>query len=165
MAKRSSSGRDVEQLLFCSGPGWEGDGSKETSRCPSNDSRRLTCSKYQCHYCAMKMDPAKTLANEKGLTEYGKAYYEQDDLRRKQMEKAGIISESQSPGEPRKTSPKAEDLPALMLAGLDQIDPKPAKSETESAEIETEQLATSAKVESKPRRVPMRARKLPRSAQ
>lgn len=157
MAKRSSV-VDTERLIFCSGPAWIGDGSKETSRCPSNDSRRLSCSRYQCHYCATKSDPAKTLADANGLTEYGGAYYEQDNEQRIQIKKAGIVS-----GESRKAGPKADDLPALMLAGLDEI--KPDATPNSAATETPDEPKSSATPESKPRRPQMRTRKLPRSAQ
>lgn len=90
MAKRKSVGPDEEKLLFCAGPEMQGDGTKSTSKCPISDSRKLRAVRYQCHYCSTNTDPNKVIADEKGITEYGKQVYHQHSQDLKKIQEAKI---------------------------------------------------------------------------
>lgn len=92
MAKRKYE-PEVEKLLYCSGPNNEGDGTKETSKCPRLDNRKLKCATYRCSYCCSRTDPNKTLVNENGITEYGRKYFDMEFQLRQQKIASPIIEE------------------------------------------------------------------------
>ena len=73
MAKRrkKEASREKERLLHCSGPHWEGDGSKAKSTCPFKQSRVLAATRYQCHCCATKLGVNDILADHNGPTKAG----------------------------------------------------------------------------------------------
>lgn len=62
---------EKEHLIHCSGPDWEGDGSKASSACPFKRSRVLAATRYKCRYCAAKLAPNDIFANHNGPTKVG----------------------------------------------------------------------------------------------
>lgn len=119
MGRKSLTGRDIEQLLYCSGPDWAGDGTKNTSTCPILDNRTVIASRYQCEYCSLKKDPRKVvLVDKSGFTTIGKQYYEEEERKQK------IYLA-------RKTSKKQEDLPPVLETKENQetLDDSPKISE------------------------------------
>lgn len=55
MAKKQT--RSEITLLYCSGPNWEGDGSRATSKCPKHHSGEYPCVKYRCPVCSDAYNP------------------------------------------------------------------------------------------------------------
>jgi len=73
MAKRRRrQSQSEERTVYCSGPEWEGDGSKSTSACPFGHSMTTTATRYKCAHCAAKTGPGDVFADENGLTEAGR---------------------------------------------------------------------------------------------
>jgi len=74
MAKRRKrkTSPAAERTVHCSGPEWEGDGSRASSACPFGHSMQTTAARYKCGHCATKTTPDKVLADENGLTEAGR---------------------------------------------------------------------------------------------
>jgi len=66
MAKRSNN---PERLIYCSGPSWEGDGSKVSSPCQFGASLTTVANRFKCHYCAVGMTPSDIYADENGVVE------------------------------------------------------------------------------------------------
>lgn len=75
MAKSRRRNKEIahekEHLVHCSGPDWEGDGSKATSGCPFKQSLVLTAIRYKCHYCVVKLARDSIFANHDGPTRAG----------------------------------------------------------------------------------------------
>lgn len=69
--RKKDVARDKEHLVHCSGPDWEGDGSKATSACSLKQSRVLTATRYKCHYCVAKLTRDSIFADHDGPTEVG----------------------------------------------------------------------------------------------
>lgn len=72
MAKKRSRKPNTEEIIYCSGPEWEGDGSKSTSACPFKDSKLTTAVEYKCGRCSVKLTPDKIYADSGGITEAGR---------------------------------------------------------------------------------------------
>lgn len=56
-----------ERVVFCSGPQWEGDGSKATSACKFGDSMKTTTDRYKCSYCSTRQTPENIYADADGI--------------------------------------------------------------------------------------------------
>ena len=56
-----------ERTIFCSGPNWEGDGSKETSACKFGESMTTTSERYKCSHCSIRQIPESALADADGI--------------------------------------------------------------------------------------------------
>lgn len=72
MAKKRSRKPNTEKIIYCSGPEWEGDGSKSTSACPFKDSMLTFAVEYKCGRCSVKLTLDKIYANADGVTEAGR---------------------------------------------------------------------------------------------
>lgn len=51
MAKKE---KQEERVIYCSGPNWEGDGSKSSSTCRFGDSMKTTAALYKCSRCTLR---------------------------------------------------------------------------------------------------------------
>lgn len=69
--QKKSHGPSPERLLYCSGAGWGGDGTKATSECPFNASRVLAAERYCCWRCTARVTRAMIYADANGPTESG----------------------------------------------------------------------------------------------
>lgn len=56
-----------ERTIYCSGPNWDGDGSKESSKCPFDDSMKTTSKRYKCSHCVSKASPSGIHAGPNGI--------------------------------------------------------------------------------------------------
>lgn len=59
----------VERTIYCSGPNWEGDGSKAASACKLEHSMKTLAERYKCSDCTQKTKktaPDKALERKKG---------------------------------------------------------------------------------------------------
>jgi len=75
MAKRNKKQSDIlgiRRTVYCSGPNWEGNGSKTSSTCPFHHSMDTMAIRYKCHNCSAKRDPDQILADENGITKEGR---------------------------------------------------------------------------------------------
>lgn len=65
MAKKQT--KADERMLYCSGPNWEGDGSRDSSACKFNHSQLSTAKRYKCHCCATGLSPSHIHADHTGV--------------------------------------------------------------------------------------------------
>jgi len=65
--KRKRKPPRPERTLYCSGPNWDGDGSKQSSECPFNDSMISNAERYKCGHCTERQTPASIHADANGI--------------------------------------------------------------------------------------------------
>jgi hypothetical protein len=67
MAKRKSQSKKEERVIYCSGPNWEGDGSKDSSPCKFGESMTTSAERFKCSYCAVGLSPNQIHADKNGI--------------------------------------------------------------------------------------------------
>jgi len=67
MGKQIKQERIKERIIYCSGPNWEGDGSKSTSACRFGDSMTTTTNRYKCSHCLAGRTPDEVHASANGI--------------------------------------------------------------------------------------------------
>jgi hypothetical protein len=56
-----------KHLSYCVGQGWVGDGNKESSACPFNNSQSIEFVRYMCHYCCTGIKRSDIIADANGI--------------------------------------------------------------------------------------------------
>ncbi len=68
MAKKRRIPKEIPiHLSYCAGEGWVGDGSKATSACPFDHSKRIEAVRYMCHFCCTGVKSSDIFADANGI--------------------------------------------------------------------------------------------------